>query len=216
MIYKFDTIKNQWILFAIMVGITFFVILSIILSYIESFINILPDFLIRSFIPQIIFGTILFIVFTRFKRTLFWNQLDISIDNMKRTISINNSKFDIDKLEYYKFRKGSVVTTGEGRDVVILKFKNKKKFMIMPCRTSEEIHQYDSFITHFKEFVKQTNCIKEKKISKTTRIVLLAVNLALIILITVIWQMKGFHFAIKVLPSVLVFFSVTSIYIFKK
>ena len=136
----------------------------------------IPEVLKQNYwLPVMLLLVVPFIII-RYKKELFWKITEISIDKSLGEISIDGKSYLLKDLEYYELHNGSIMTSGDGREVIFLKFRNRKKVIIMPCRTSGNIADYDSF---FPDFLKTCDEVfsenKERGYSKAFKYSLIAI-----------------------------------------
>ncbi|WP_157491681.1 hypothetical protein [Flammeovirga sp. SJP92] len=91
---------------------------------------------------------------------IHWVDLEVELD--KESISINGEKMNFKDLERYEFRKASVMS-GE-KNPLHLKFKSFS-FLFHPPKKSPSVqNDYDDFIKHFNEIIKELRLGSRQKI----------------------------------------------------
>lgn len=212
--YKFDTIKNP-----------FLVLIVILLNiFVPAFLWGLlrtPDY--KEFIPLGLYQNnsvpiLLFLVPLAFfilnKKKLFWKQIEIVL--VDQTIIIDKKSFDLEKIEFYEFLPGNQVSSGN-RDCLNIKFPNTKKIKIVPCKSSEHISKYDDFVQNFLIRIEKIHPgNKEKLISKPVKTILISILISAITFYVYIYYNYGSSKASKMLPGILIAIPVFLPFIFKK
>lgn len=207
MIYKFDAIKNNihLLLFSLIPPYTFIILL--IISYTNGLTPYLPQFFVKSLMLPIIVPIAIAVLIIWNKKRLFWTKMEVHVDQVSLMLNINNTYYNFSDLEYYEYKPGSMLTTG-GRAVLFIKFKAEKKIMIMPCKSSPGIKQYDLFKTDFNHLVNSLTLNKKKKIlSNVGRTTLIIICVLIPVVFIGLWVDKGPEASLKLFPS-LVFLGV--------
>jgi len=146
--YKFDIIKNRWLLALVFISVIIFPLIPFVVLNVRVWFPIPPNIFISLGIPVLISAFISLLI-AKNKQQLFWTKICLVIDEKELNFKINQKQFSFYDLEYFTYRRGSALTTGIKRPVLFLKLKSENLKVIMPCKSSLEIEHYDRFIIEF-------------------------------------------------------------------
>lgn len=214
--YSFDILKSRLVAGLSMLGVMLVPIFLFALLHAPALRAYIPDFLYRDLLLPIALQILAPIYIIYNKRQLFWKNVDVTLDTAKAEITIDGGQYSFDDLEYYELVEGSLLTSGDGRYFIILKFKHSKKIEIIPCRTSERVANYDAFAEHFLSFVdRYFEEDKEKGENKTVKriavFLLIMANVSFIVLLFLYGKV-----AAKIIPAMLTVYGVCLPLIFKR
>lgn len=207
MIYSFDTIKNRRTIFSLLFFLTILPFVPFAILNVRAWFPISPSMFISLGIPILISASITLLII-RTKKKLFWARLNLSIDEKQSSLTINGNQYAFHDLEYFDYKRGSFLTSGIERIVLFLKFKDDKKVMIMPCKSSTDIKNYDNFIEVFTRISKEKN-LSPISLKKKMKPLLIAFILIPIVFFTITWLI-GQLISLKLLslfllPNIIIF-----------
>jgi len=221
--YIFDGIRSNWIVAVVFAFIVTSPVLFVAIFYSPSMQPYLPSFLYRSIFFSFLTAIIIAILIVLNKRRLFWKEIHVVIDEEKQEIAINKERWSFSDLVYFEYREGSVMSSGAMADgntrwVLFLKFKETRAKMLMPCKSSKRVGQYDDFIKDFENLIVRLNLkAKRKELSKPMRRLLKA--MIFIVSPSVfffMWGAKGLVVALKIIPQLMMLVFVSSTYLKRK
>ncbi|WP_207422964.1 hypothetical protein [Desertivirga brevis] len=212
--YSFETIKGNLLLFFVILLVPTLFFSILIISFDRSLKSELPEFMRESFVFPMAVSVLTAIIIALAKKNLFWRKMAIEIDLESKQITINGEANFFNDLEYFEFRPGSAITTGMSRSVLFLKFKKRETVMIMPCKSSDRIGDYDRFVKDFNEILASLQLHpRNKTISKAGKVVISIICLIAIAACIFLGIDKGAKAVARVLPSVMVLIAICGVYL---
>lgn len=154
--YTFDTIKSRWTLALLAFFIILFPFIPFVILNVRAWSPTPPSIFISLGIPML-FSAFISLLIARNKQQLFWTSINLSLDKKESNFEINQKKFSFNDLDYFAYRRGSFLTTEIKRPVLFLKFKSENIKVIMPCKSSTKVENYDRFIKEFDHIQAENN-----------------------------------------------------------
>lgn len=164
--FEFDAIRNRHIVSLIGLSVVLIPLFVLIVSHVEAFWYWMPELFYKNLNGTLLVTLIvafLSVLLARYKRVLFWKKVKVVLDEEQTTLIINGQTFLLKDLEYYTYSHGAAFDAGKSRFCLFLKFEEEKELAIVPCRSSDNIKQYDDFFRDALELLSQKATDKKGK-----------------------------------------------------